>query len=97
MPACHGDRERVEIRARLSEAALLEGRDLRPTVDVRADLFGAPAGYLARDVFTDTGAIAPLRVRLAGIREAATPVLAASTAHGSMERICRPRRSAGRR
>ncbi|MBB3769688.1 uncharacterized protein (DUF1501 family) [Angulomicrobium tetraedrale] len=52
----------------LSEAALLEGRDLRPTVDVRAiakgllaDLFGAPAGYLARDVFPDTDAIAPFR------------------------------------
>ncbi|MDR6950940.1 uncharacterized protein (DUF1501 family) [Ancylobacter sp. 3268] len=52
----------------LSDAALLDGRDLRPTTDVRsvakgilADLFGAPAGYLARDVFPDTAGLAPLK------------------------------------
>ncbi|MCB4768378.1 DUF1501 domain-containing protein [Ancylobacter sp. Lp-2] len=52
----------------LSDAALLDGRDLRPTTDVRAvakgilaDLFGAPAGYLAREVFPDTPALVPLK------------------------------------
>ncbi|GAB4069836.1 DUF1501 domain-containing protein [Ancylobacter sonchi] len=52
----------------LSDAALLDGRDLRPTTDVRAvakgilaDLFGAPAGYLAREVFPDTAGLSPLR------------------------------------
>lgn len=52
----------------LSEASLHEGRDLRPTTDVRAvakgllaDLFGAPGGYLARNVFPDTAALAPLK------------------------------------
>lgn len=52
----------------LSESALLDGRDLKPTTDVRAvakgilaDLFGAPAGYLGREVFPDTASLAPLK------------------------------------
>lgn len=52
----------------LSDAELLDGRDLRPTIDVRAvakgllaDLFGAPAAWLAREVFPETAALVPVK------------------------------------
>ena len=51
----------------LTAAALHEGRDLRPTADLRAvakgilaDLFGVPAGILGRDVFPDSGGVKPM-------------------------------------
>lgn len=52
----------------LSARALHEGRDLKPTTDVRAvakgiatDLFGVSAQVLARDVFPDTNTVPPIR------------------------------------
>lgn len=51
----------------LSEQALFEGRDLRPTTDVRsiakgllADLFGAPNAFLAEQVFPGTRDLLPI-------------------------------------
>jgi uncharacterized protein (DUF1501 family) len=50
----------------LSTAALYEGRDLKPTTDLRsiakgviADLFGVSPAVLARDIFPDSGAVKP--------------------------------------
>ena len=52
----------------MSARALHEGRDLKPTTDVRAvakgiatDLFGVSAQVLARDVFPDTNTVPPIR------------------------------------
>jgi len=52
----------------LADASLHEGRDLKPTTDLRgvlkgllADRFGLSAGVLAETVFPGTAAIAPLR------------------------------------
>lgn len=51
----------------LSDAALYENRDLRPTTDVRAvakgvmtDLYGVPASQLASVVFPDSSAVVPM-------------------------------------
>ena len=51
----------------LAPAALFEGRDLKPTRDVRTvlkgvlrDHLGVPAGHLANTVFPDSGAVLPL-------------------------------------
>jgi len=52
----------------LKPAQLHEGRDLKPTTDLRAvakgvlaDLFGVSAAALGRDVFPQSGTIAPLK------------------------------------
>ncbi|MDJ1159257.1 DUF1501 domain-containing protein [Chelatococcus sp. SYSU_G07232] len=52
----------------LKPAALYEGRDLRPTADLRAvakgvlaDLFGVSAATLAERVFPESAAVAPMR------------------------------------
>lgn len=52
----------------LSDAALYENRDLRPTTDIRAvakgvmaDLFGLSAAQLASTVFPDSAAVAPMQ------------------------------------
>ena len=52
----------------LSPAALYEGRDLKPTTDLRAvakgmlgDLFGVSAATLAGDIFPDSGDVRPAR------------------------------------
>ena len=52
----------------LAASALHQGRDLRPTLDLRAvmkgvlaDHLGVPAGALDRDVFPDSSAVRPLR------------------------------------
>jgi uncharacterized protein (DUF1501 family) len=52
----------------LADAQLYEGRDLRPTTDLRAvlkgllaDQFGLGAGVLALAVFPDSGDVAPMQ------------------------------------
>jgi uncharacterized protein (DUF1501 family) len=52
----------------LAPNALYEGRDLRPTTDLRAvlkgvlaDHLGVPAGALANKVFPDSAAVGPMR------------------------------------
>jgi uncharacterized protein (DUF1501 family) len=52
----------------LSTAALYEGRDLKPTTDLRSvlkgllvDQFGLSATVLAKDVFPESGSIAPMK------------------------------------
>ncbi|TXM80973.1 hypothetical protein FV223_29790, partial [Methylobacterium sp. WL116] len=56
----------------LAPAALLEGRDLRPTMDLRAvlkgvlrDHLGLPDRALADTVFPGSGGVAPMRDLLA--------------------------------